>query len=316
MNKEIRLRELSLSSGPELEIRALTATAADGFSLSISPLSIPGGSKVALIGANGAGKSTFLEALLGLRSHRGDVAFDGLPLTHLLERTVGKRRLGVQFQTSCFSEELQVRDVVGMHTALYGSTNPSMLERLGLSGLLRRRLKALSGGERQRLSVYFALAHSPDLAVLDEPITGLDGSSAAITREEIRRLSGICLMSTHNAGDLMICDFALWLKKGKVCCFKPPIALLEERLGRGRGEILLATGDDLDLLLKRARALPGIRQIEPLERGVRLFGDDSIPERIVPLASEFAAEAFSVGRTDFGDLLRSVTSEGLELCAS
>jgi ABC-2 type transport system ATP-binding protein len=131
---------------------------------------------VAMLGPNGAGKTTALEIALGLRaSDSGSVGlFGGSP------RDVAvRRRLGATPQDSGFPDALRVGEIVAFAATHYprpGSVEET-LGAFGLESLRGRPTGTLSGGQSRRLALALAFVGNPELAVLDEPTTGLDVES-------------------------------------------------------------------------------------------------------------------------------------------
>jgi ABC-2 type transport system ATP-binding protein len=164
-------------------------------------LDVPAGSITALLGTNGAGKTSTLEVIEGLAA-----ATDGevrvLGLDPIADRGVLRRRMGILLQRSGFSGDLTVRETLRMWSATLTAPRP-VDEMLGLLALERRadvRMLALSGGEMRRVDLACTLMSSPELVILDEPTTGLDPESR---REVWRLVSGLrddgatVLITTH-----------------------------------------------------------------------------------------------------------------------
>lgn len=128
-----------------------------------------------ILGRNGAGKSTTVECVAGLRKpERGTIKVLGLdPLT---DRTALRQVLGVQLQSSQVHGALTVRELARLYRSFYrtGADPDDLIDRLGLSESRRTRFDDLSGGQQQRLSVVLALIGQPRVALLDELTTGLD----------------------------------------------------------------------------------------------------------------------------------------------
>lgn len=169
-------------------------TALDGFSLEIRR-----GSVVALLGANGAGKTTALSLLLGLRRPDKGAArlFGADP-----RRPAARARLGSTPQESGFPPTLRVRELLDLVAAHFPqpANRRELLRRFLLDDVTHRQTGSLSGGQRRRLALALALVGSPELLVLDEPTTGLDVESRHATWEALRAFvadGGTILLTTH-----------------------------------------------------------------------------------------------------------------------
>jgi ABC-2 type transport system ATP-binding protein len=163
-------------------------------------LTIDPGEVVGLLGPNGAGKSTLVSLVVGLRRPSGGRVrvFGGDPRDWR-----ARRRIGVTPQDMGFPPTLRVREILALARA-HGSPRTSvqeLVERFALAGLERRQAGGLSGGQRRRVALALAFAADPDLAVLDEPTTGLDVESRRSAWEAIAsfaRDGGSVLLTTHS----------------------------------------------------------------------------------------------------------------------
>lgn len=138
-----------------------------------------GGGITGLVGPNGAGKSTFLKLIAGeIRPSRGELLVLGqVPFAN---REL-YRRMGFCPQQDAFYEDMSAFEFVrlllrlgGFSAREAGERSASALERLGLGSSLHRKVGGYSKGMRQRVKLAQAIAHSPELLVLDEPLSGLD----------------------------------------------------------------------------------------------------------------------------------------------
>ena len=183
------------------------------------------GQVIGLLGRNGAGKSTLMACMLGLReTDEGHVSIYGEAAGSLSEQA--RARIGYVPQSSELFEWLTPAQMLDYFKALYPRWNDAkvegLLQRWGFDNLMRhRQISRLSGGEKQRLSIIRALAHDPQLLVLDEPVSALDPVGR---RDFLRELiDGVIeqgttvIFSTHILSDLerVALDVA-FLKDGRI----------------------------------------------------------------------------------------------------
>lgn len=148
-------------------------------------LDVPAGSITALLGTNGAGKTSALEVIEGLApATGGEVSVLGLD--PIADRAALRSRMGILLQRSGFSGDLTVRETLRLWHATLTSPRPvdDMLALLSLEERADVRMLALSGGETRRVDLAGTLMGSPELVILDEPTTGLDPES----RREVWRI--------------------------------------------------------------------------------------------------------------------------------
>jgi len=163
--------------------------------------SVARGEVFALLGTNGAGKTSTVELLEGLARPSGG-RIRVLGHDPYAERAAVRPRTGVMLQEGGFPSELTVAETARMWAACVSGARP-VAEALGLVGLARRadvRVKQLSGGERRRLDLALALLGSPEVLFLDEPSTGMDAEGRQETWELVRSLregGTTVLLTTH-----------------------------------------------------------------------------------------------------------------------
>ncbi|MEV0558205.1 ABC transporter ATP-binding protein [Streptomyces sp. NPDC050597] len=163
--------------------------------------SVGRGELFALLGTNGAGKTSTVELLEGLAPPSGGqvrvLGHD--PYT---ERAKVRPHIGVMLQEGGFSSELTVAETVRMWAGCTSGARPER-EALALVGLSRRaavRVKQLSGGEKRRLDLACAILGRPEVLFLDEPTTGLDAEGRQETWElvrELRETGTTVVLTTH-----------------------------------------------------------------------------------------------------------------------
>lgn len=173
-----------------------------------------------LLGANGAGKSTTIECILGTKKiDRGTVSILGMnPQT---ERKKLFERVGVQFQESNYQEKITVAELCEVTGSLYKkpSDYSQLLKQFGLSDKRKSQVNELSGGQKQRLFIVLALIPNPEVVFLDELTTGLDARARRDVWKCLANLKskGLTIFLTSHFMDEVeaLCDKICILKNGK-----------------------------------------------------------------------------------------------------
>ncbi|MFD7341909.1 ABC transporter ATP-binding protein [Streptomyces violascens] len=185
-----------------IEVEELRRTYAGGFeAVSGISFSVARGELFALLGTNGAGKTSTVELLEGLAPPSGG-SVRVLGHDPYTERAAVRPRTGVMLQEGGFPAELTVAETVRMWAGCTSGARP-VDEALELVDLGRRsdvRVKQLSGGEKRRLDLALALLSRPEVLFLDEPTTGLDAEGRRDTWELVRALRDggtTVLLTTH-----------------------------------------------------------------------------------------------------------------------
>lgn len=190
-------------------------TVVDGVSFRVKT-----GEVFGLLGHNGAGKSTTIDLLLGLKKpEKGSGTIFGLqPGKHRKEVF---ERVGVQLQSSNYQNNIRVKELCQQMSALYKDPEDyhTLLRFFSLDQLENSQVNKLSGGEKQRLSVALALINRPEIVFLDELTTGLD---TAARRDVWRRLKELknqgttIFLTTHYMEEAeSLCDRIFLMKDGK-----------------------------------------------------------------------------------------------------
>ncbi len=187
-------------------------------------LTVHRGEIVGVLGRNGAGKSTTVEMIGGLREpDGGTVRVLGLdPAGSVADRAALRERVGLQLQESALPARLTVREAVEEYACFYDDpADPDALLRdLDLLDKAGTRYAALSGGQKQRLSIALALVGNPEIAILDELTTGLDPQARRDTWdvvERVRRSGVTVVLVTHFMEEAeRLCDRVVLVDAGRV----------------------------------------------------------------------------------------------------
>ena len=177
-----------------------------------------------LLGHNGAGKSTTIDLLLGLKKpDYGTGTIFGLDPA--ANRKAVFKRVGVQLQSANYQNNIRVDELCQEMSALYEQPEDyhRLLQFFSLEKFEKSQVNKLSGGERQRLSVALALINKPEIVFLDELTTGLD---TAARREvwrhlkELKKNGTTIFLTTHYMEEAEnLCDQILLLKQGKMVAY-------------------------------------------------------------------------------------------------
>jgi ABC-type multidrug transport system ATPase subunit/ABC-type multidrug transport system permease subunit len=204
----------------ENRVQALAVSwASGGFTLAPVTAEIGAGRLVAIIGPSGAGKTTLLELLAGVRAPTtGDVRRPG--------------EVGFVPQDDIVHLQLPLRRGLRYAARLRGQSSAQVVDDvlsvLGLGHRAGARVATLSGGERKRASIAVELLAKPSVLFLDEPTSGLDPATGRDLLHHLRDLGSTVVLSTHNPGDLALCDEVLVLAQGGRFAFAgTPDAALE-----------------------------------------------------------------------------------------
>lgn len=250
-------------------IRAEGLVLAYGATLAIdsSSFEIPLGGITALIGPNGSGKSTLLGSIAGLiEPAAGSIevtAIDGAP-----------QRISFVLQSTKVNDSLPVtvREVVSMgRYATAGAYHrlgtedlaaiEESMDRMGIRDLSDRHLRELSGGQRQRVFVAQGLAQEHEVLLLDEPLTGLDLTSAQAIDNVIHdetETGCTIVMTTHDLAEAHVANHVLLLTGRVVASGAPEEVLTIENLTAAYGPNLLhVEGEQLFIDDPAHRPVPG-----------------------------------------------------------
>lgn len=194
-----------------------------------------------LLGANGAGKSTFLGLLTdNIKRTGGEIIYGGSDI--LSQGAAYRKKVGFTPQLQGIYEDFTAAQFMGYIGALKGMKGKrcreqtgELLELVGLGNVMHKRLGFFSGGMRQRTLLAAAMLDDPEILIMDEPTAGLDPEERIRLRNHIAKLSAdrTVILATHVVDDIeCIADKVILLKNGCVLRFDSPEALMEELSGK------------------------------------------------------------------------------------
>lgn len=206
---------------PYISVRNLTKSFGGRKVVDNLSFEVQKGEVFALLGHNGAGKSTTIDLILGLKEPDSGCA--------LLLGTDAKKnrkkvfeRVGVQLQNTQYQSNITVEEACIEYASLYACASDynELLIGFGLDSLKKSFVSKLSGGERQKLSVVLALIGSPDIVFLDELTTGLDVAARREvwrTLKELKARGLTMFLTTHYMEEARaLCDRICIIKSGKM----------------------------------------------------------------------------------------------------
>lgn len=184
-----------------------------------------------LLGTNGAGKTSTLECLSGLRqADSGNIMIGGHDARRPSKEL--KDMVGVMLQTTDLQERITPREALILFGSFYSNalSPDSLMHRFGLTEKADSAFGTLSGGLRQRLALALAFVNNPSFILLDEPTAGLDPLSRRALHTEIVRLrqeGRTVLLSTHNLEEAeRLCDRIAIIDRGRLIATGAPSELV------------------------------------------------------------------------------------------
>lgn len=187
---------------------------------------VESGKIMALLGANGAGKSSIIRLISTIyRPDTGEIHVGGLDTLKYPDEV--RRKIGVllggdvSLYNSLTAREniLYFANLQGMNRKAANLELEFLAKNLRMETYLDERVEKFSRGMKQKVAITRALIHSPEILLLDEPSTGLDINSIATVRSLIhtyKKMGRTILLSTHNISEMELCDAYIFLKNGKI----------------------------------------------------------------------------------------------------
>lgn len=226
------------------------------FQLANIDFSVPAGSIVGLLSENGAGKTTLIKLILSLlQKDSGTIQIFDHDISE--EKNLPKEKIGVVLDNSFFSETLNAHQIESILRELYQKNWDTKLYHQYLQRFQipeKQKIKTFSKGMKKKLEIATALAHHPNLLILDEATSGLDpvvrSEILDIFQEFIANEENSILISTHITSDLEhIADYIAVLHKGKML-LKEEKDTLQENYG-----ILKCSAEDFEKIKKEKSIL-------------------------------------------------------------
>ena len=204
-----------------------------------------GGKAFGLLGRNGAGKTTSIRILMNVfPANGGEVLIDGKPIDY--------DKIGIGYlpeERGLYPKKLIIDQLVyfaelkGMSAKDAVKSVDYWLSRLGMSEYRNKRLDTLSKGNQQKIQLITALAHDPDIVILDEPFSGLDPVNAMLLKDVVKEqitMGKIVLFSSHQMSYIEeFCDSIAIINAGKVAISGD---LHEIKRAYPRDKIVVSTG--------------------------------------------------------------------------
>ncbi len=203
-----------------IEVKQLSKSYNDLIAVQNLNISVKKGTVFGLLGANGAGKSTTIECILGTKkADDGEVSILGMNPTKQRKKLF--EYVGVQFQETNYQEKITVSELCEVTQSLYKETTnyKDLLNQFGISDKVKNTVSELSGGQKQKLFIVLALIPNPKVVFLDELTTGLDSRARRDVWKILSKLKekGLTILLTSHYMDEVeaLCDKICILKKGQ-----------------------------------------------------------------------------------------------------
>lgn len=206
-------------SAPAISARGIGKRFGRIEALSGLSLELHRGEALGLVGTNGAGKTTALEILLGLRrADTGKADIFSFPAGSVAAR----RHMGVTPQNADFPEQMSPREVLAFAAAHFDRPRKvsDLVAAFGLERLIDRRMVGFSGGETRRVALALAFVGNPALVFADEPTAGLDTDGQEMFKTHARayvEAGGSLLLTSHHWDEIeQVCDRIVMIDRGRV----------------------------------------------------------------------------------------------------
>ncbi len=294
-------------------------TAVDNISFSVER-----GEVFGLLGPNGAGKTTTIKILCGLiKADSGEIKIDGNSLTadyNSIKSMIGlcPQEIVIWEHLTCIEQLKFIIMAYGKSLRSAGNRAESLLEALGLWEKRNKLAKTLSGGMQRRLNIALAIAHDPELIILDEPQAGLDPQSRILVRDFVRQLAKdrTVILTTHDMDEAdRLSDRVAIVDHGKILLIDTPNKIKQQS---GVGDILQIRVSKVpkELGERVLMELPKEFKQSKFADGFFLLGANEVLE-LIPAVNEImkkyeiSIEDMTIRKRTLEDAFISMTGRGL-----
>jgi ABC-2 type transport system ATP-binding protein len=287
--------------------------AVDDLSFEIGPGEIFG-----FVGSNGAGKTTTMRIALGvLAADRGEVRFDGQPVTFETRRRIGymPEERGLYPKMKVGEQLVYLARLHGLPRAKAVEHTRMWTERLGVADRREEEVEKLSLGNQQRVQLASALVHDPDVLILDEPFSGLDPLAVEVMSQVLREKAstGVPVLFSSHQLDLVerVCDRVGIVSAGRMVACGP----VDQLRSAGHAHLVVDVSATDPCWAER---LQGVRVLEALRTRLVLQLAEDVEDQTV-LAAAMASgpvREFRRERPSLGELFRDVVVTSQDAAAS
>lgn len=296
-----------------IKVNELKLKFEDGTAFDFGDINIKRGIITGIIGSNGSGKTTFVEAVLGLKNpSQADIRIDGLAQKQYFADISNRRNLGSQLQVFAFSEMVKVSEMVKLHKALYGQQSKRIYDDLALAEISSKRLDKLSGGQKQRVNLFMALAHMPKLITLDEPSAALDKAMAekliTLLKYLVAEQGCSIIMITHHPYELDICDEILTIYAGTKGYQATRDDFLTDIIGSYHAQIYLGENDDETTITTAIDHIKSVKQHFKQAQQIDIYGSADMESEFLALVKQYDLKSYAFAQSNSADIFKISTS--------
>lgn len=258
------------------------------------------GDTLAILGANGSGKSLLIDCMLG----NIDCEYKENTLLNLLH---DKRELGILYDAFASFPQLKVKEVISLLSKIYEKPlDDGLIAQLKIDKIQDKKLKVLSKGENKKIGIYCTLFHHPKVIIMDEPVDGLDPVARETFWNIIASTASTVIFTTHLWDEIEPCtNKVLLLYKGKVLNKPMNIDELKKKHCPYAGKIVMFNIEKHTFETDNLVPIGGSR-----EKGFCLYYvDEAEKERILKDISRKKINSFSVLPIDIKDVYDYLTKK-------